>query len=145
MRVSAAPNRARLRRMRGRRLGEGTRDGGVESPRRVGATETPSLRSPAQDARETRAFRGLAAGSILLALGVLFVHVPAQVYEVNVEERLHSLPELLITGVAILAVLALVLAAPLWLRSRRTIRALAVAWFPLAVCVWVSSSFLVLA
>ncbi len=102
------------------------------------------MRSPAQDARETRALRGLAAGSILLALGVLFVHGPAQVYEANAEERLHSLPELLITGVEIVAALGLVLAVPLLIRSRRTVRALAVAWFPIAVCLWVSSSFLVL-
>jgi hypothetical protein len=102
------------------------------------------LTSPLQDARETKSARGLAVGSIVLALGVLFVHGPAQVYEVNAEERLHSLPELLLTGVGLLIALALLLAIPLWLGGRRTLRAWAVAWFSIGVCLWVSSSFLVL-
>lgn len=82
--------------------------------------------------------------SIVLAVTLVAVHIPAQIYAANSADFNFQLSKLLWVPLEKTALIAGALSLPLLLPSAALVRTLSTCWFSIALAIWLSSSLLVL-
>ena len=82
--------------------------------------------------------------SIALAITLVAIHIPAQIYGANEPDFAFPLTTLLSVSLPWVALAVVLLSLPLLTGNRALLRIIAAFWFCLCISIWISTSFLIL-